>query len=253
MQRRFYHRIGRIIRQRQPPDQAVAAQLAVVVTVRQTGEAFGQVEARFTHMLKKAVLQDAIDHRQPSRRHQRITVVGTFQLAHFKTAGFATRQQRRQRHAAAEAFAEGDDVGAYSVVLFGKQGTATANAGLDFVEDQQDAQLAAQPFHTFEVVLGRRDNAGFALDRLEQDGDGLRIDCGVQGWQIIEGHVAEARQLRFKTIFGPPADADIAAKLRPWQPALALMMRWAPPRCSWPHLRASLIAASTASAPLLSR
>ncbi|MNF97893.1 hypothetical protein D3C84_807370 [compost metagenome] len=49
------------------------------------------------------------------------------------------------------------------------------------------------------------------------------------------------------------SDAGIVPRLRPWQPLLATMIRDAPPRCCWPHLRASLIAASQASLPLLSR
>lgn len=39
---------------------------------------------------------------------------------------------------------------------------------------------AAQPLDTLEVMLGRRDDAGFALDRLEHDGNGLRVNGRVQ-------------------------------------------------------------------------
>jgi len=82
-------------------------------------------------------------------------MMGAFQLTDFKATSLATRQQCRQRYTTAQAFAERNDVGAYTVLLFGEQGAAMADAGLHFVEDQQNAQLAAQPLDTLEVMLGR--------------------------------------------------------------------------------------------------
>ena len=175
MQRRFYNSIRRIIRQRQAPHQAMATQLTMVVAVGQARKTFAQVQAGLTHMIHKAVLQHGVEYCQPGRSHQRITVVSTFQLAHVEATGFAPCQQRCEGHPAAQAFAEGDDVGTYAVLLLSEQGAATAHAGLYFVENQQDPQFTAQTLNAFEVMLGRRNDARFALDRFEQDGDGLRI------------------------------------------------------------------------------
>jgi len=47
------------------------------------------------------------------------------------------------------------------------------------------------------------------------------------------------------------AVAVTAARVRPWKESTAVMISKAPFLCSRPHLRASLIAASLASAPLL--
>ena len=127
-------------------------------------------------------------------------MVRAAQLARVETARFATRQQRRQWHATAQAFAEHDNVGAHAVGLFGKQGAATADAGLYFVEDQQNPQFAAQAFDTFEIAIGRRDNPGIALDRLKQDRHGLRVDGVMQRRKIVEGHQIETRQQRCKAI-----------------------------------------------------
>ncbi|MNN64620.1 hypothetical protein D3C81_1800700 [compost metagenome] len=66
-------------------------------------------------------------------------MVAAIQFARFRATGRATCQQGCQWHTTAQAFAEGDDVGAYTVRLFGEQGAAAAHAGLYFVEDQQDA------------------------------------------------------------------------------------------------------------------
>lgn len=95
--------------------------------------------------------------------------------------------------AAAQAFAESDDVGTYAVLLFGKQAAAAADPRLYFVEDQQDPQFTAQTLDAFQIMLSRRNDPGFALDRLEHDGDGLRIDGSMQGCQVVERYMAEAR------------------------------------------------------------
>ncbi len=126
--------------------------------------------------------------------------MGAFQFAHFETTSLATRQQRREGHAAAQAFAEGDDVGTYAVLLFGQQRATTTEARLHFIEDQQDPQFTAQALDTLEVVFGRGGYVG-ALDRLKQDGNGLCIDSSVQGRQVVERHMAETRQLGFEAVF----------------------------------------------------
>ena len=221
VQRGFYYGIGRIIRQRQPPHQALAAQLAVAVAVGQASQAFAKIKAGLAHMLKKTVLQHRVEYRRAGRRHQRIAVMGAFQFTDFETTRLATRQQRRQRHAAAQAFAEGDDVGTHAVLLFGQQRAATTEAGLHFVEDQQNPQFTAQTLDALEVVLGRRDYAG-ALDRLKHDGNGLRIDSSVQGRQVVERHMAETRQLRLETVFQgtrpmPPAPRNCGHGNRCWR------------------------------------
>jgi len=45
----------------------------------------------------------------------------------------------------------------------------------------------------------------------------------------------------------------MVASVRPWKLFSKVMISWAPPRCTRPHLRASLIAPSLASAPVLAK
>ncbi len=64
LQRGVYHGISRIIRQGQAPHQALATRLAVIVAVGQAGEAFAQIKAGFTHVLKKTMLQHRVEYRR---------------------------------------------------------------------------------------------------------------------------------------------------------------------------------------------
>ncbi len=48
-------------------------------------------------------------------------------------------------------------------------------------------------------------------------------------------------------------EADMVASVRPWKAPCVVTISYAPPRCFAPHLRASLIAPSFASAPLLQK
>ena len=48
-------------------------------------------------------------------------------------------------------------------------------------------------------------------------------------------------------------DAAMVASVRPWNPCSMVTISKAPPRCRLPHFRASLMAPSLASAPLLHR
>ena len=44
-----------------------------------------------------------------------------------------------------------------------------------------------------QVAVGRHDDAGLALDRLEQHGDGVRRDRGRERVEVAVGHDVEAR------------------------------------------------------------
>ena len=81
------------------------------------------------------------------------------------------REQGRQRHAAADAFAERHDVGLDAGVLVVEQLSGPAHAGLDLVDDQQQAVLLGQRAQLLQELIGRRPHAGFALDRLQHHGD----------------------------------------------------------------------------------
>ena len=74
------------------------------------------------------------------------------------------------RHAAGgDALGEGDHVG-NDAIAFGRERAAEpAEAGDDFVEDQQNAVLVADGAQPRQIALGRGDDAGRARHRLDDD------------------------------------------------------------------------------------
>ena len=86
------------------------------------------------------------------------------------------------RDAAGQALGQRDDVGATTPGrrAVGEPGAGAADAGLHLVEPQQRAVLVGDLAGGREVAVGRDDDAGLALDRLEHDGGGLVGDRGGQ-------------------------------------------------------------------------
>ena len=79
------------------------------------------------------------------------------------------------RHGArGHALGEGDHVGDDAVALGGEGVAEPAEAGDDLVEDQQDAVLVADLAQALEIALGRRQHAGRARHRLDDDGGDRR-------------------------------------------------------------------------------
>ena len=78
----------------------------------------------------------------------------------------------------------------------GEHRPGATQAGLNFIKDQQHAALVAQAAHGGEVPIGWDDDAGFALDRLQQHGAGRLVDhCGKRP-DVAKVEVAEARSKR---------------------------------------------------------
>ena len=113
------------------------------------------------------------EHRKARRAHQRIAVEGAALVAMLEAGRIFGRQQCRERYAAADALAERHDVGLDPGMLVMEQLAGPAHAGLDLVDDQQQAALLGQRPQLLQELIGRRPHAGFALDRLQHDGNGL--------------------------------------------------------------------------------
>ena len=122
----------------------------MAVTVRQTRKSLAQVLTVVFDLFEKCPVLHAVEHHQTGRGHQCVAVMSAAQFPGIKAAGLASGQQRCQRHTTTEALAEYDNIGAHTVGLLGEQTAAAADTGLHFVEDQQNAQFAAQPFNAFE-------------------------------------------------------------------------------------------------------
>jgi hypothetical protein len=166
----------------------------------QTTQAFAQVLSGFPHMIEKAPVLHVVEYDKPGGTQQRIAMMSAAHFAGFETTGLASRQQGRQWHATAKPFAEYHDICPHAVGLFGKQGAAATDAGLHFVEYQQDAQLTTQTLDALEVVPGGRNHTSLVLDRFEHDCDSPGVHRRMQCRQVIERDMAEARQLWLESV-----------------------------------------------------
>ena len=89
----------------------------------------------------------------------------------------AGRDEGRDRqHSAAQRLAEDEPVGPDVLVLEGEPGAGASEPRLDLIEDQQHVVRVAQAAKPREKPRGRNDDAGLALDRLDQHGDRVGRD-----------------------------------------------------------------------------
>ena len=84
------------------------------------------------------------------------------------------RNARDGVEAAGEGLADRDAVGADPLVLEGEELPGAAEARLDLVEDQEAVVPVGQLAQAPQVAVRRDDDAALALDRLDEDGAGLR-------------------------------------------------------------------------------
>ena len=93
---------------------------------------------------RKSGCADLFEHRKTRRAHQRIAVERAALIAMLEAGRMLGRQQGCERHAAADALAERHDVGLDPGMLVVEQFAGAAHAGLDLVDDQQQAVLFRQ-------------------------------------------------------------------------------------------------------------
>ena len=110
-------------------------------------------------------------------------------------ADLGARQQRRQRHAAADAFAERHDVRLHAVMLVAEQGAEAPHPGLHLIANQQQLVLVAQRAQAGHEFGRRAIDAAFTLHRFEHHGHGFVRDQGIERGQVIELRLREARHL----------------------------------------------------------
>ena len=123
-------------------------------------------------------------------------------------------------------------------------------AGLHLVDHEQQAALVAQAAHALEVLGGGRVDAALALHRLEQHRGDRRVDGRLERVEVVPGDVAEALGQGLEGL----VLGRLAGGVQRGQRAAVERAVGADDHgtCPWPpHLRASLMAHSLASAPEL--
>ena len=94
--------------------------------------------------------------------------------------------------------------------FIGEELAGAADAGLDLVEDQEQAVLVAEAAQFAQEGVRHRADAALALDRLDHERRRLGADDGLQGLDILERHLVEAFDLRAEAleILGLAAGCD---------------------------------------------
>src|ERR1700757_1352918 len=86
-----------------------------------------------------------------------------------------------------------------------EKSAGTAKAGLNFVEDKESTVFPAEFLSTLQVVVGRQDDSGFALDGLEdQSCEFARGEMLFENGQVAKVHELHAGNHRTEAV-GPEA------------------------------------------------
>ena len=92
----------------------------------------------------------------------------------------------------AQRLAQDHHVRPHAFMVAGEQLAGAAQAGLNFIGHEQDVVAAAQVGHGPQVPGGRHDDAGLALDGLQQHGGGVGRNRVLQGRRVAIGDGDEA-------------------------------------------------------------
>jgi hypothetical protein len=141
-------------------------------------------------------------------------------------------------------------VGRDAEMLVGEPLAGPAAAGLHLVEHQQQPCSSHSSRRPCRKPRADAD-APFALDRLDQMAHVSSSISRADGVEVAERGVDESRPQRPEplVVLRLGRGRQVAPSVRPWKPPSNVMILYAPWACS----RASLIAASLASAPLLQK
>ena len=110
--------------------------------------------------------------------------------------------------AAGQGLAEQRHVRLDAFVLLGEQLAGAAEPGLNLVEDQHHVMRGAEFADPREIARWWNDDAGLALDRLDEEGDGVRRDRLLQRPGVAEGDDFEARRERSEMVTGDRIGAE---------------------------------------------
>ena len=100
--------------------------------------------------------------------------------------------------------ASGDHVRDDAAGLRARTTAGAADPGLHLVEPEQRAVLVGDAAGGGQVALGRDDDAGLALDRLQQHGRGLVGHRGGERVRVAERHEGDVSRQRFERRRGRP-------------------------------------------------
>ena len=128
-------------------------------------------------------------------------VTGAHEVGHLGAGGDGAHGE-----AVGDALGHAHDVRLDAGALEAERGATAEEAGLDLVDDEQDALLVAEVGDGAQIVVGGRPDAALALDALEHDGaDGAAAGSGVlhglaQRVDVVEVNGGKARRQRLEAL-----------------------------------------------------
>ena len=183
--------------------------------VRQTFQAERGLRPRrfkFARTLEQIFLAIQIERGKACGAGQRVRRIGiavkqfddVLRTLHEGIVNTLAYQHATHRHATrGHAFGKRDHVGHHAVTLGGEGITQPSKTGDDLVENQQDAVLVANGAQLLQITLGRRNNAGRARHRLDNDGGyGRGIMQRDQAIERVGEMTAPLRLVDGESLFG---------------------------------------------------
>ena len=170
----------------------------------QPGQPGMQVGAQHPGALLLLAGGQQFHHGKADGRRQGVAPEGRAVLAGAEHAeDVPVADDRGDRHdAAAEGLAEQVEVRNDTHQVAGEGRSRAAEAGLDLVGDEQHIVSRRDLAHGRQIVRRRHDDAGLALDRLEQHGNRVRVDRSLEGRRVPVGNSAEPRRERPEILAG---------------------------------------------------
>src|SRR5437868_6155244 len=160
-----------------------------------------EVLSGLSNVRQESRSRDLLNDGVADRRHEGISIERAALIAGFEETNIFARDECGEGNSRANAFSEREDVRAYLRMFEAEHFAGAANSGLDLIEDEQHLELGAELSQITEEFEREGNDTGFALDRLQHDRGGLRIDHAPDSIEIIHTHTGETGDLRFVEIF----------------------------------------------------
>ena len=148
----------------------------------------------FLYVAKNVVVEKILGAGIGRSGGQRVAAEGRAVISGDQGLAVLLRQECADRHAVAKPFGQRHNVRLHTVFLVAKEAAQAAHAGLDFVQNQQDALAVAPLANSLQVVVVRDNHAGLTLHRLHHHRRRALGCCVHDAFNIVEVHVNETGQ-----------------------------------------------------------
>src|SRR5262249_19111351 len=180
------------------PDPEAAPAYGLQSGAADRAQARQHVLAEHAAAVDQALFADDAQRFEPDRCGERVAAEGrSVRAGREDVHDFALGDEGGYRqHAAAERLAEDKAIRPDGLVLERAPAARRAGGGLRLAANHGHAVRVAQRAHAGKIARGRHDDAGLALDRLDQNRGGVERYGTLDRLEVTERHRAEARRER---------------------------------------------------------